>query len=166
MNLSRSLMQLGLRLGLAAGLLAAPSHAQAIPASLAGRWRIVKILSTKNRQCWDQDRVKTLVGATLIYQLHTMVWQGGAFAVSEALPRTLSRRAFQDEYNVSLAELGIAAAEVEEIDLQHEDADITGATTEVPGDTVLLAGPGRIVVSACGVFYSAVRAAGKPPVSR
>jgi len=161
LNLSRTLMQLGL----AAGLLAAPLRAQAIPPSLAGKWRIVKILSTKNQQCWGADRAKSLLGATLTYESHTLVWQGGAYAVSEALSRTLSRRSFQDEYNVPLAELGIAAAEVEEIDLQHEDADITGATTEVPGDTILLAGPGRIVVSACGVFYSAVRAAGKASAS-
>jgi hypothetical protein len=159
-------MRSGVQLALATGVLVAPLHAQAIPASLSGKWRIVKILSTKNQQCWDQDRAKTLVGATLTYQQHTIVWQGGAYAVSEALSRTLSRRSFQDEYNVPLAELGIAAAEVEEIDLQHEDADITGATTEIPGDTILLAGPGRIVVSACGVFYSAVRAAGKPAAGR
>jgi hypothetical protein len=62
---------------------------------------------------------------------------------------------------VDLAELGIRTEQVTEIDLQHEDADITGATTEVPGDTVVIAGPGRIVVSACGVFYEAVRAVGK-----
>jgi len=42
--------------------------------------------------------------------------------------------------------------------MQHEDADITGATTEVPGDSVLLAGPSRIIVSACGVFFEARRA--------
>jgi hypothetical protein len=46
---------------------------------------------------------------------------------------------------------------IREVDLQHEDADVTGATTEVPGDTVVLAGPGRIIVSACGVYYEATR---------
>jgi hypothetical protein len=158
-----------MQLSLAAGVLfsavpVTPVHAQAVPASLTGQWRIVKILSTGNQACWDEERAKTLLGSTLTYRLHTMVWQGGAVAVSEALSRTLTRRSFQDEYNVDLPQLGIAAAQVEEIDLQHEDADITGATTEVPGDTILLAGPGRIVVSACGVFYSAVRATSRPGV--
>ena len=74
-----------------------------------------------------------------------------------ALTRTLSQRKFQAEYKVALPELGIVSPSVTEIDLQHEDADITGATTEVPGDTILVAGAGRIVVSACGVFYSAIR---------
>lgn len=132
--------------------------AQAMPAGLAGTWKIVKVLPTKNTQCWDVERAKTLLGSTLRYAPNKLTWKGGDYAIAEAFTRTLSLRKFQDEYKVDLAEVGIRAASVQEIDLQHEDADITGATTEVPGDTVLLAGPGRIVVSACGVFYSAVRA--------
>ncbi len=131
--------------------------AQAMPASIAGTWRIVKILPTHNPQCWDADRAKTLVGSTLKYRQGFMTWQGGEVDIPEALSRELSKRKFQDEYKVDLAELGIHTEPVTEIDLQHEDADITGATTEVPGDTIVLAGPGRIVVSSCGVFYEAVR---------
>ena len=133
-------------------------HAQAVPESISGVWRIAKILPTMNTQCWDAERARTLVGTMLRYKPHVLGWVGGDVPVTEALSRTLSLRKFQDEYKVDLASLGIRAGSVTEIDLQHEDADITGATTEVPGDTVLLAGPGRIVVSACGVFYSAVRA--------
>jgi len=139
------------------GLLQVCAHAQSMPASVAGKWRIVKILPTRNVQCWDEDHAKTLLGTTLTYQAHAMVWQGGSVAISDALTRTLSRRKFQDEYKIDLDEIGIKAQSIQEIDLQHEDADITGATTEVPGDTIVIAGPGKIVVSACGVFYSAVR---------
>ncbi len=141
-------------------LAGAPAHAQATPASLVGSWRIVKILPTHNPSCWDEQHTRGLVGSTLTYRPHAIRWQGGEVPVSEALSRSLSSRKFQDEYKVDLPELGIRAPEVTEIDLQHEDMDITGATTEVPGDTIVLAGPGRIVVSACGVFYEAVRAAG------
>jgi hypothetical protein len=158
---SRSLVQLGLALA----TVSATSHAQAIPASIAGRWRIVRILPTKNVQCWDADRAKTLVGSTLVYQSHAMVWQGGTAAISEALTRSISRRKFLDEYTVNFDELGIHAESITEIDLQHEDADITGASTEIPGDTIVLAGPGRIVVSACGVFYSAVRVVAARPAA-
>ncbi len=138
-------------------LLPAFADAQALPASVAGTWKIVKILPTKNTQCWDAERARMLVGSTLRYSAGKLTWQGGDFAITEAFTRTLSLRKFQDEYKIDLADLGIRAPSVQEIDLQHEDADITGATTEVPGDTILLAGPGRIVVSACGVFYSATR---------
>ncbi len=133
------------------------AQAQAMPASIAGTWRIVKILPTHNPQCWDADRASTLVGSTLKYRQGSMTWQGGQVDIPEALSRELSKRKFQDEYKVDLAELGIHTEPVTEIDLQHEDADITGATTEVPGDTIVLAGPGRIVVSSCGVFYEALR---------
>jgi hypothetical protein len=135
----------------------AHAHAQAVPASVVGKWRIVKILPTHNDQCWDAERAKTLLDTTLVYQPHTLVQNGEPVTITETLTRSLSRRKFQDEYKFDLAEVGINAPAVTEFDLQHEDADITGATTEVPGDTILLAGPGRIVITACGVYYAAVR---------
>ena len=144
---------------IAAFTVAVAARAQSMPASVAGSWKIVKILPTRNTQCWDAEQARSLVGSTLRYAPGKLTWKGGDYAIAEAFTRTLSLRKFQDEYRVDLADLGIRAASVQEIDLQHEDADITGATTEVPGDTVLLAGPARIVVSACGVFYSATRAA-------
>ncbi len=134
------------------------AQAQSMPASITGSWRIAKILPTTNPHCWDEERAKTLLGSPLKYRQGAMTWQGGEVEIPEALSRELSRRKFQDEYKVDLAELGIHTEPVTEIDLQHEDADITGATTEVPGDTIVLAGTGRIIVSACGVFYEAVRA--------
>lgn len=150
------------RMGVVAALLLCGSgmaRAQAMPASLAGTWKIVKILPSHNVACWDEQRAKTLVGTTLRYAPGKLAWQGGTIAITDAYRRTLNQRGFLDEYKTGLPELGIRKGVVDEIDLQHEDADFTGATTEVPGDTVLLAGAGRIVVSACGVFYSAVKAA-------
>jgi hypothetical protein len=142
-------------LGLA--LAAAFPNPQSMPVAIRGEWRIVKIIPTNNVTCWDNDRAKTLLNSTLRYGPGTMTWKGGEVPIPEALTRTLTAEQFQDEYKTSLATLGIHAPSVTEIDLQHEDADITGATTEVPGDTILLAGPGRIVASACGIFLSAVK---------
>lgn len=135
------------------------ARGQATPTTLLGKWKIVKILPSHNVACWDEQRARTLVGTTLRYAPDKLAWQGGEMAISDAFRRTVSQRSFLDEYRTGLPELGIRRGTVEEIDLQHEDADFTGATTEVPGDSVLLAGPGRIVFSVCGVFYSAVRAA-------
>lgn len=143
-----------LSLGLAFGAFAAPPS---IPPSILGDWRITKILPTQNVACWDETRAKSLLNSTLRYYPDSMRWKGGFVPIPEALTRTIPAEKYADEYKVSLAELGIRSQSVVEIDLQHEDADITGSTTEVPGDTVLLAGPGRIVVSACGVFFSAVK---------
>jgi hypothetical protein len=143
---------------LLAALATSAAHAQSIPATVLGTWKISKILPTTNPQCFDATRAKTLLGETLRYAPGKLTWSGTAYPIPQAFARTLSRRKFQDEYKVDLVALGIHAPDVQELDLQHEDADITGATTEIPGDTILLAGPGRIVVSACGVFYSAVKA--------
>ena len=147
-------------------LIGIKSTAQSIPTLIVGRWRIQKILPTHNPQCWDEDEAKALIGNTLTYQAHAMTWRGGTEPISYALSRTQNRSSFMEEYKVDLPELGITAQSVEEIDLQHEDADVTGATTEIPGDTILVAGRGRIVVSACGVFYSAIRVADKPVGTR
>ena len=157
MGPSKRLVRIGALLGIVLGAGATSARAQAMAPAVLGSWRITRILPTHNPACWDADRAKTLVGSTLRYRQGAMSWQGGSVDIPEALTRTLSRRKFQDEYKVDFAELGIRAESITEIDLQHEDADITGASTEVPGDTIVLAGPGRIVVSACGVFYEAVR---------
>ncbi len=143
------------------------ARAQSLPSGLAGSWRITRILPTSNPGCWDTASAKALVGTTLRYRQRSIRYRGTEYSFTEALSRTLSRRKYLDEYKVDLSELGIRAPSVTEVDLQHEDADITGATTEVPGDTIVFAGlprlPERIVVSACGVFYEAVRAGAARP---
>jgi hypothetical protein len=148
--------------GLLGSVLSLPAAAQAIPPSLLGTWKIVKILPTQAPSCWDEKRASTLVGSTLRYQKALMTWKGGSVPVSEAFTRTLTAGKYAAEYKISLASLGLKQASVTEIDLQHEDADVTGFTTEVPGDTILLAGPGHIVVSACSVYFVAERVANEP----
>jgi len=149
--MTRALFLFGLALA------AAFPNPQSMPIAIRGEWRIVKIIPTNNVTCWDNDRAKALLNSTLRYAPGAMTWKGGEVSIPEALTRDLTADKFLEEYKVRFTELGIHAPSVTEIDLQHEDADITGATTEVPGDTILLAGPGRIVVSACGVFFSAVK---------
>ena len=136
-----------------------PAAAQ-VPGALLGTWRVDRILATQSNACWDADRARTLVGSTLTYEPSRMIWQGGEVPLEGllAVSRTLTGQRYAKEYNVALDELGVHAPAVREVDLQHEDADVTGATTEVPGDTVLLLSPSHIVVSACGVFYEASRA--------
>ena len=146
---------LAVRIGVVA--LCGAALGQEMPQAIRGEWRIVRILPTKNAACWDEARARELVGTRLRYEEGSMTWKGGSVEVSDTYSRTLTSQNFRGEYKVGLEELGIRAGAVTEFDLQHEDADVTGSTTEVPGDTVVLAGPGRIVVSACGVYYSAVR---------
>jgi hypothetical protein len=140
-------------------LCAAASAAAQVPSALLGTWRVDRILSAPSTACWDADHAKTLLGTTLTYQPSKMIWRGGEVPLEGllAVSRNLNAPRYAQEYKVGFNDLGIRAPAIREIDLQHEDADITGATTEVPGDTVVLAGPSRIIVSACGVFYEASR---------
>ncbi len=100
-----------------------------------------------------------------------MRWRGGDVPLTGIIARDLTPAQFRKENSgqgrgVDLTQLGIRASHVVEIDLQHDDMDITGASTEVPGDSVLMAAPNRIVVSACGVFLEAARTAGSSSLQR
>lgn len=141
---------------------AATLSAEQLPGRLGGTWRITRVLPTTNNACWSQGQIAPLLRSTLTYRDDSLRWRGGAVPLEDITTRTVTDEVFQKENGgaatpASFAQLGIHAHAVTEVDLQHEDADITGATTEVPGDSVLLAGPNRIVVSACGVYFEATR---------
>lgn len=136
-----------------------------LPQQLAGAWRIARILAVAQGACYSARQAQPLVGSTLRYAPRSMRWRGGTVMLTGVVTHPVNSNDLKAESAVSgtgqapeLAALGIPGATVVEVNLQHEDADITGATTEVPGDTVLLAAPGRIVVSACGVYMEARRA--------
>jgi hypothetical protein len=142
-----------------------PMTAEPLPSRLAGTWKITRILPTKSGACWNTSQAAPLVGSTLVYRDDAMSWRGGDVPLQGIVTRSVSAEEFRKENSTlgdppDFAELGIHASRVTEVDLQHEDADITGATTEVPGDAVLIVAPNRIIVSACGVFFEATRAAG------
>jgi hypothetical protein len=136
--------------------------AEPLPASLVGTWKITRVLPSTSAACWSASQAQPLLGSTLVYRGDSMRWQGGEVPLQDVLTRSVTAAEFRKENSTlgtppEFAELGIHAQRVTEVDLQHDDADITGATTEVPGDTVLIVAPNRIVVSACGVFFEATR---------
>jgi hypothetical protein len=136
--------------------------AEPLPASLAGSWKITRVLPSTSGACWNASQAQPLLGSTLVYRDDSMRWRGGEVPLQDVLTRSVTAAEFRKENSTlgappEFAELGIHTQRVTEVDLQHDDADITGATTEVPGDTVLIVAPNKIVVSACGVFFEAVR---------
>ena len=136
--------------------------AEQLPASLRGTWRITRILPTTNSGCWTRQKAQLLVGTTLTYSQNEMRWRGGVVPIEDIYTRVVSAEDFGKENAgtepASFAQLGVRAAELVEVDMQHEDAAVLPASTEVPGDSVLLVAPERIVVSACGVYYEATHA--------
>jgi hypothetical protein len=136
--------------------------AEPMPSRLVGTWKITRVLPTRNVSCWDEKQAQALLGTRLEYRKSSMRWHDHEIPVLDVIARSITADEFIREGGhppPTFKELGIRTARVTEVDLQHDDADITGASTEVPGDTVLLAAPNRIVVTACGVYYEAVRAA-------
>lgn len=155
-NLHRSLAALAF-----SSLFIVSLSAEPLPGRLQGTWRITRVLPTTNSACWGREQALPLVGSTLTYRGDSLRWRGGEVPLEDVTTRVVTDDEFQKENGgatpASFAQLGIRSHSVTEVDLQHEDADITGATTEVPGDSVLLAAPNRIVVSACGVYFEATR---------
>jgi hypothetical protein len=43
------------------------------------------------------------------------------------------------------------------VTIHHPDAAITGATTEIPGDEVLLKSTNQIIFAVCNVYFEATR---------
>jgi hypothetical protein len=152
------------RCALVAACLLLPSAvAEPVPAALTGAWRISRIVPTSNQGCWTPQHAQAFVGTTLFYTAHSIRWQGQEVHVPEVVLRPVTDADFRAETGgdsaATFAELGITAKTVMEADLQHEDMDITGGSTEVPGDAALLVAPGRIIISACGVYMEAVKSA-------
>lgn len=137
--------------------------AEQLPGTLRGSWRIERILPTTNSSCWTREEAQSLVGSRLTYSQNEMRWRGGVVALDDIYMREVSGADFQRENSgadrpASFEQLGIRADAVTEVDMQHPDAAVLPASTEIPGDSVLLAAPNRIVVSACGVYFEATRA--------
>lgn len=141
----------------------AAQYLGSLPRSLAGTWRITRVLPTTNSACWSRQQAQPLLGTTLTYRSDMLRWHGGQIPVTDVSLRELTNDEFRQENPgpnspADFAQLGIHAGRVTEVDMQHEDSDVLPASTAVPGDSVLLAGPNRIIVSACGVYYEATRA--------
>lgn len=138
-----------------------------LPRSLAGSWRITRILPTTNSTCWTRQQAQPLLGTTITYRSDLLRWHGGQIEVTDVSLREITDAEFRQENAgpetpATFAQLGIHTSKVTEVDMQHEDSDVLPASTAVPGDSVLLAGPNRIVLSSCGIYFEAKRAASSP----
>ena len=58
---------------------------------------------------------------------------------------------------VSFRQLGISASETKQVSIEHPPAEITKATTEIPGDLLLLKNRNTIIFSVCNVYFEAKR---------
>ena len=119
--------------------------AQPVPKDIWGHWVVTSQPAATTIWCWGEAEPKKLIGTELAYSAQSFRWKNVRAEDPTATTRTLTAQQFHDENSgggsksaqVTLAQLGIKTDRVLEITISHPDASITGASTEIPGDTVL-----------------------------
>jgi hypothetical protein len=142
-----------------------PPAPHEIPLSLRGDWVITRIIPTRTISCWDQREARGLLGTRIVYSADSFEWEDHGMQHSTATIRIWAKDDFLHEYCgggprdscVDFGQLGIHADRATVLTIQHPAASITGATTEIPGDWVLLKNPDTIIVSVCNLYFDAHR---------
>lgn len=141
------------------------ASARDIPKELWGKWRVTRILPTETISCWSDNEAKPLLGTEIEYAAHLLRWQAVKASRLDAEIREVTAEQFETQNSspsasgsqVNFRQLGIRMMKVRQILINHDDARITGATTEIPGDDVLIKGKNTIVFPVCNVYFEAKR---------
>jgi hypothetical protein len=144
-------------------LVATSAAAQNIPAELHGKWIIGRVIPTSTISCWGDEEAKSIIGSEIEYAADSFRWKTTMVNHPVADVAVLTAEQFREEYSgqganssqVSFRQLGIRTAKVKRVTIKHPPADITGGTTEIPGDVVLLKDHNTIILSVCNVYFEA-----------
>jgi len=139
--------------------------AQSIPQELVGKWVVKRELPTRTISCWGEKEAKALIGTQIKYMADSFRWKQ-IVVMNPAVEMTVvSSEKFERENSspsangsqVSFRQLGIRATQAKQVSISHAPAEITGATTEIPGDIVLIKDRNAIIFSVCNVYFEAKR---------
>jgi hypothetical protein len=163
MKLSRT--QNTIRLAAATFLLASGCLAQTIPRTIWGKWIVQRELPTKTISCWGDADATKIIGTQIEYSDKDFRWSRVTTSNPTAKTRTVTADQFRDENSspsshgsqISFHQLGIVAKQATEISIHHQPANITGATIEIPGDSVLVKDSNTIIFSVCNIYFEAKR---------
>jgi hypothetical protein len=139
--------------------------AQIIPKELWGTWTIRREVPTTTISCWGEKEAKKLIGTEIEYSAQLFRWDKVTVNNPTAEKTTISAQQFHDENSgggandsqVTFQQLGIKEGKVVQVVIRHPPASITGATIEIPGDSVLLKDKDTITFSVCNVYFEAHR---------
>jgi hypothetical protein len=145
----------------AGGMLAA----QNIPKELVGKWVILRELPTRTISCWGEKEAKAIIGTEIEYTADSFRWKHMVVEHPSVTVAVVGADQFERENSspsvngsqVSFRQLGIDATKTKQVSINHQPAEITGATTEIPGDEVLLKNRNVIVFSVCNIYFEAKR---------
>ncbi len=141
--------------------------AQNIPQELVGKWVIQRELPTRTISCWGEKEAKAIIGTEITYTTDSLQWKHLVVKHPAVEVAIVTAEQFQTDNSspsangsqVSFRQLGIRTPKAKQVTINHPPADITGATTEIPGDVVLLKNHDTIVLSVCNVYFEAKRLA-------
>jgi uncharacterized protein YecT (DUF1311 family) len=150
---------------LAPSAMASTDAASAIPHELIGRWTVLRTLPTKTISCWGETEAKALIGTQIIYTADSLQWKDAVAKDPKVTRNVITARNFAlnnsgggaNDSNVSFKQLGITSSRATQVTIEHPDATVTGSTTEIPGDSVLLRDPTHIIFSVCNLYFLAER---------
>ena len=135
----------------------------AMPQDLLGSWTVVKTLPTKTISCWGESEAKELIGTQIVYSADAFQWKDSAVKNPKVTKTVVTAKDFElnnsgggaNDSSVSLKQIGIKEQRVTQFSIDHADANLTGGTTEIPGDVVLLRDPTHIIFSVCNLYFLA-----------
>jgi len=136
-----------------------------VPQELVGKWVIAREISTKTISCWGEEEAKAIIGSEIEYTNDSFRWKSNVVKHPVVKLRTVSAEQFERENSspsvhgsqVSFQQIGIGAPNAKQISFEHPPAEITKATTEIPGDDVLFKNHNAIVFSVCNLYFEAKR---------
>jgi len=136
-----------------------------IPQGLVGRWVIQREIPTRTISCWGDEEAKAIIGSEIEYTPDSFAWKGTVVKHPAVKLRVISAEQFDRENSspsvngsqISFRQLGINAPDAKLVSIDHPPAQITKATTEIPGDEVLLKSHSTIVFSVCNLYFEAKR---------
>lgn len=148
-----------------AGTASATDNGGTIPQELIGHWTVLRTLPTKTISCWGEAEAKTILGTEIVYTADSLQWKDAVAKDPKVTKNVISARDFAldnsgggaNDSNVSFKQLGITSARVTQLTIEHANANVTGGTTEIPGDVVLLRDPAHIIFSICNLYFLAER---------
>ena len=139
--------------------------AQNIPQELVGKWLIKRDLPTRTICGWGEKETHAILGTEIEYTADSFRWKDIVVKNPTVELTVVTAEQFQRDNSspsvkgsqVSFRQLGINTVKVKQVGINHEPAKITGATTEIPGDVVLLKDRSTIIFSVCNVYFEAKR---------
>jgi hypothetical protein len=140
---------------------------QGIPRELWGKWVIRHEVPTATISCWGETEARAIVGTEIEYTADSFRWKDVTVKHANAEVRIVSVKQFHDENSggsasssqVTFHDLGIDVPSATQVTIEHPAASITGATTEIPGDVILVKDHNTIIFSVCSIYFEAKRVA-------